>query len=204
MKTLREYIDQLDEISRRDFLKGAGATAGLAAIGDPKDAKADWNIIHHDDLLTNKRSVQGFSNSSVENPNVELVLNQWPSVGVVAALSPVPLPLGQRGEGKIGGIVVAYSPFRILIGNQLINDLKGAVFAETQGTGMILAVKNGLNSELIPIIANSLTNQETIKVEISQARKVFTFRGKKNFEEEVDEAATPDAVARIEELIKYK
>ena len=40
MKTLREYIDQLDEISRRDFLKGAGATAGLAAMGAPKDAKA--------------------------------------------------------------------------------------------------------------------------------------------------------------------
>jgi hypothetical protein len=34
MKTLREYIDQLDEISRRDFLKGAGATAGLAALGN--------------------------------------------------------------------------------------------------------------------------------------------------------------------------
>ena len=33
MKTLREYIDQLDEISRRDFLKGAGAAAGLAATG---------------------------------------------------------------------------------------------------------------------------------------------------------------------------
>jgi hypothetical protein len=42
MKTLREYLDQLDEISRRDFLKGAGATAGLAAVGAPKDAKADW------------------------------------------------------------------------------------------------------------------------------------------------------------------
>jgi colicin import membrane protein len=36
MKTLREYIDQLDEISRRDFLKGAGATAGLAAMGNVK------------------------------------------------------------------------------------------------------------------------------------------------------------------------
>ena len=31
MKSLREYLDQLDEISRRDFLKGAGAAAGLAA-----------------------------------------------------------------------------------------------------------------------------------------------------------------------------
>lgn len=50
MKTLREYIDQLDEISRRDFLKGAGAAAGLGALGaggmmykknvyDPKNPK---------------------------------------------------------------------------------------------------------------------------------------------------------------------
>jgi anaerobic selenocysteine-containing dehydrogenase len=40
MKTLREYIDQLDEISRRDFLKGAGATVGATALGAPKDAKS--------------------------------------------------------------------------------------------------------------------------------------------------------------------
>jgi hypothetical protein len=40
MKTLREYIDQLDEISRRDFLKGAGATAGLAAVGAPAGVQA--------------------------------------------------------------------------------------------------------------------------------------------------------------------
>ena len=40
MKTLREYIDQLDEISRRDFLKGAGATAGLAAMGGAKGQEA--------------------------------------------------------------------------------------------------------------------------------------------------------------------
>ena len=33
MKTLREYVDQLDEISRRDFLKGAGAAAATAALG---------------------------------------------------------------------------------------------------------------------------------------------------------------------------
>lgn len=40
MKTLREYIDQLDEISRRDFLKGAGAAAAGAVVGQPQNAKA--------------------------------------------------------------------------------------------------------------------------------------------------------------------
>jgi len=40
MKTLREYIDQLDEISRRGFLKGAGATAAGAALGKLPPAQA--------------------------------------------------------------------------------------------------------------------------------------------------------------------
>ena len=33
MKTLREYIDQLDEISRRGFLKGAGVVTALGGAG---------------------------------------------------------------------------------------------------------------------------------------------------------------------------
>ena len=33
MKTLREYIDQLDEIDRRGFLKGMGAAAVVGATG---------------------------------------------------------------------------------------------------------------------------------------------------------------------------
>jgi tRNA A37 N6-isopentenylltransferase MiaA len=36
MKTLREYMDILDEISRRDFIKGAGAAAATAAAGGAK------------------------------------------------------------------------------------------------------------------------------------------------------------------------
>jgi hypothetical protein len=38
MKTLRETLDQLDEISRRDVLKGAGA----AVVGAAGDARAGW------------------------------------------------------------------------------------------------------------------------------------------------------------------
>ena len=44
---IREMLDRLDEISRRDFLKGVGATAGLAATGSAfgqsaeEKAKAD-------------------------------------------------------------------------------------------------------------------------------------------------------------------
>ena len=38
-KTIREYMEQLDEISRRDFLKGAGAAA---VAGSTTDSNADW------------------------------------------------------------------------------------------------------------------------------------------------------------------
>jgi hypothetical protein len=51
MKTIREYIDQLDEISRRDFLKGTGAAAGLAAVGSPKDAVASSYQLTEDDYV---------------------------------------------------------------------------------------------------------------------------------------------------------
>lgn len=46
MKTLREYIDQLDEISRRDFLKGAGAAAlaGAAGYAAHKDVSQDQYV----------------------------------------------------------------------------------------------------------------------------------------------------------------
>lgn len=40
MKTLREYMDQLDEISRRDALKYAGATAAGAALSKLSPAQA--------------------------------------------------------------------------------------------------------------------------------------------------------------------
>ena len=39
MKTFREYLEILDEINRRDFLKATGAATGLAAMGG---ASAAW------------------------------------------------------------------------------------------------------------------------------------------------------------------
>ena len=39
---IREILNRLDEISRRDFLKGAGAAAVGAAVGQPQDSRAEW------------------------------------------------------------------------------------------------------------------------------------------------------------------
>jgi len=47
MKTLREYIDQLDEISRRGFLKGAGVAAVAGGTGGANaQSIADLEVEH--------------------------------------------------------------------------------------------------------------------------------------------------------------
>jgi TonB family protein len=45
MKTLREYIDQLDEISRRDFLRGTGAAALAGLAGKAKADDVEQNSV---------------------------------------------------------------------------------------------------------------------------------------------------------------
>lgn len=40
MKTIREYIEKLDEISRRDFLKGATSASIIPVLGVPAKASA--------------------------------------------------------------------------------------------------------------------------------------------------------------------
>jgi hypothetical protein len=202
MKTLREYIDQLDEISRRDFLKGAGATAGLAAMGAAKDAKADWNISSIDDPLTGEKRVL-FRNASNENPKVELTISEWENVGWQVNISPVPLPEPRTGNAKIGRIVVKYSPFRMLIGKQLYNNLNGGLFASSNGIGMILSLRSGLNSELFPVFSKAFLSKELIKIEISDANRIYSFNGRDATNEEINKTIEDD-LARILEISKYK
>jgi hypothetical protein len=206
MKTLREMMDQLDEISRRDVLRGAGA----AALGAATGAKADWDMIKKLDLLTGENSATGFINTSNENSEVTLVLNRWPDIGgsgFVLIISPIPLPLPPAGTlGRaVGerGLVVVGSPYRMMIGNKLYNNLTGGIFPSTKGTAMILAVADSFNSQLIPAIANSVKSKEEIKIEISNASKVFTFSGKNKWSPENEsqiEEASPDAMSKIDEL----
>ena len=177
----------LEEIDRRGFLKGMGAAAVAGAAGG---AKADWDLIQSNDLLTGQTSSTGLKNTSNENPDVMIALVKWPSVGMVANINPVPLPLppaGTRGMLIGNDLVVVESPFRMLVGKQLYENLKGGIFPSQSGTGMVLAVANGMNSQLLPVIANAIKNKEEIKVEISNARKVFTFTGKNTWNESVEQ-----------------
>jgi hypothetical protein len=63
MKTIREYIDQLDEISRRDFLKGAGAVAA-AGVASKASSMTDVDLdkMRQDDLArANKNATDGYT-----------------------------------------------------------------------------------------------------------------------------------------------
>ena len=74
MKTLREYIDILDEISRRDALKYAGAAAAGAALGIggkvfhdrsaasiqiPNDPQVHWLISYIEEMTNHPHSRYG-------------------------------------------------------------------------------------------------------------------------------------------------
>ena len=51
MKTLREYLDQLDEIDRRGFLKGIGAAAVAGAAGSVKAQNKQFTPEQIEELL---------------------------------------------------------------------------------------------------------------------------------------------------------
>ena len=71
---IREVLDRLDEISRRDFLKGAGAAAVGAAVGAPKGAKADWeNPIVNIDQMTGKTHIYYRNTSTDRTATLDLV-----------------------------------------------------------------------------------------------------------------------------------
>jgi hypothetical protein len=194
MKTLREYIDQLDEISRRDFLKGAGATAGLAAT----DAiSAPFKHGQHKDELENKLTNK-YSTVRSDNGDAELYIG-WNN-GVTLRVP------GKRFERTGTDLGMPSSSARIKFGSEpaksiiiiLTKDYKSAVLGSSDPTGLAKKI---------------ISYNGPLKIEANIASlgsKIFSFTIEqdsvtKNIrEEEVDETATPDAVARIEELVKYK
>lgn len=105
---IREMLDRLDEISRRDFLKGAGAAAGAAALGAPKGATAqnaprdavaykssgdegdDWvrNPQHPDGWMRRSEYDQIYGNKSSQKTSQQSI-SQWVTYARKLALDSV-------------------------------------------------------------------------------------------------------------------
>jgi hypothetical protein len=62
--------EQLDEISRRDFLKGAGATAGLAAMGAPKGAQAQVGAGENESVYAANQAIKTWKYYARDNDSV--------------------------------------------------------------------------------------------------------------------------------------
>ena len=192
---IREMLDSLDEISRRDFLKGAGATAGLAAT----DAiSAPFKHSTPVDPMTNK-SIGKFTTIKSDNNQAFIsILNSGP--GSVSINVPEYIdtqiktrsvfPLQAQGRIKFGnGPVLPITLGQFKIGKFAIIDTAG-------------------------IRQKILTHTGEMKIEIPLSRSgavvyKFTIEPDATSQElaknnkDLDEASD-DAVARILELSKNK
>jgi hypothetical protein len=164
MKTLREYIDQLDEISRRDFIKGAGATAGLAAIGEPATAQIPPQSLRLelDDLRRVSTAMHVFEYAKED--------------GAFDVVKPIGVELS-----RLSKIMPEYmAQLFALVDRRDKTVNRPRPITMTQGTKDLIFDLQRISKKY-----EEKYNQ-TVR------------------EEEVDEAATPDAVNRIEQLVQYK
>jgi TonB family protein len=164
MKTLREYIDQLDEISRRDFLKGFGAAAGLVAVGAPQKVFGQDTLgsVPHVDL--NKLKVLASPDINKFYPPKSFQENEYGEVVT-------------RGFINSEGLVYK------------VDLLRSSGFPRLDRAAYDLSSKY----KFAPVIING--NPVNVRT---------TFLIRFTLGDDIDETATPDAVARIEELVKYK
>ena len=196
MKTLREYIEILDEISRRDFLKGVGATAGLAATGGVKAV------------------------TDAEKARAEEMARKVARLKAMAAAEATPDDIKQRQ------IIVTYfklirdvvNPLVKFDKNQLTDTLSADIFLTyNPQNGSILDIKSSDNSPwsqaILSAFSQAFPNKQLPKGwellgggDRTSYRMTFRFTPKQVFglNEEVDETASPDAVKRIEQLVQYK
>jgi hypothetical protein len=208
MKTLREYIEILDEISRRDFLKGAGATAGLAAMGAPKDAKADWERLPSitdkmTDEVTNRfvnvsndgtATLRYFHTAGGQFQNRTLTLKKnngmWQQ------------PRGSQGRAYGRLRVDNLPPFDIAF-NWMIDYQNRVV---TDAVSIMSADSRPFGDDYNAMINALLQAKQRILIDIQAlGGDILEFNPRvRNEQKEVDEAASPDAVKRIEQLIQYK
>jgi TonB family protein len=194
MKTLREYIDQLDEINRRDFLKGAGATAGLAALGTAGVAKAGdiekEKLPHEYSAQDAKLKVYGdlVRNAVVRNIvfNPASVGNYNPAVIVGVSLAP---------DGTIVNYTVLQGSAFPEWDRAVLRAIeKTKVFPKDAWGQVPRQIKITFRpKESVPPQAQAPTQQQLASV-----------RQAMNMEEEALDEASDDAIKRIEQLVQYK
>jgi hypothetical protein len=174
MKTLREYIDQLNEISRRDFLKGMGATAGTAALGAPKTAAAFSYALDDTDyqtLLFGCMAV-GFK-VAMYKPFYNLLTDIYGFMGLDA---------NAEIQKRFQSVTANVDPNKQEQVKQLFNDRQNVI--------NLLNKLEKLKTNIIMSMSSEERRYHMNRLGIKEA--------------EVDEAATPDAVERIEQLVQYK
>ena len=196
MKTLREYIDQLDEINRRDFLKGVGATAGLAATGA---AQADWQ--KQGDILgvdsgTGKltgQNTQNYRNTSTDGSAVlSLYKGQVQSMGITNKAG----KWSPKSKEPIGAIKIDSNPATrvefMIMGNPAVASIisPGGVAGDSA------------SQELVNAIINAKQRVAIDTASLGGGIVQFSAGGVSE-DAELDEAID-DAVQRVEELFRNK
>ena len=169
MKTLREYIDQLDEISRRDFLKGAGAAAIGAAGGYVGGVKK----------MTNKAAAQ----------NLGMIYGFFGD-------APELYSVGSPFNTLLRQTIEELSYFE----QRLDPDIKHHPwfdYGKDQG-------EREFQSKFGNIKEFSKDDMARFRAILNTHIQHFKEAAYSAMEESVDEAASPDAVRRIEQLIQYK
>jgi len=170
--------EELDEIDRRGFLKGVGAAAGVAALGAPKDTKADWFTGQHTDNLTGGKI--GFMNNfSIENPNIQLSMRNWSNLGgyvlVMLGFPKVPLT---RNIVSFGDMEGSKTNFSAMVGDKVFRGLDGILIPSTDSTMFLLGVQNKFNKQLFKAIIDSyVDNKGSNDIAVEVGNKVYHFKG---------------------------
>jgi hypothetical protein len=189
MKTLREMMDQLDEINRRDFIKGAGAAAGLAAMGQ---AKADWQKqadIPHTDPKT--APIQNYRNTSTDG---SAILTLYKGQGGSMTIANRAGKWNPKSNTPMGAVKIDSDPaFKVefaVMGNPAVASIfsPGGVSGDSASQKLVAAIVNA--KQRVAIDTNSLGGG------------IVQFRaGAVSEDAELDEAID-DAVRKVEELFQ--
>lgn len=214
---------ELDELTRRDFLKGAGATLGgaaLASMAGQTQAAAPGSSDTKPTAEISKTSVvnplykvmviqaicqaeaQGHRRVAGDKPDAfDLTLQKppyftgWFDPATIAKAEKVSKNAITNFYGKISS---AQQQEYLKLQDEAYRTVKGAYrsFADKDKKS---AAESMARSE--PIYKSLVQNAEQLANKLNQyTAEIYGPR----LEEEVDEAATPDAIARIQELVKYK